>query len=329
MNKNALGIIGAGYWATNIIKTLEEMNVKNVYVYDNDKTKLAQIKKKFKTVNIETNENIFFFNIKNVIIVTPPSTHYKIAKKCLNKNLNVFLEKPATLKSFHLKELHKLSETNNKILMIGYIYNFNTYVNYIKKIITNKALGKIKYLSFQRLNLGPVRNDNSCFWDLSSHDLSSLIYLTNAKPRVTKVNAFCFLKKNIFDMGTIFLDFQGIKVEIKSSWLNPEKVRKIVVIGSKKMLLFDEMNSINPITIYNQYASYPKISKFDKSFFTPKANIYYGKTFSPKIKFTSPLKSELSYFIKLISGKIKNTKSNSAHALKVHNLLEQVDKNLP
>ena len=332
MDKYKLGIIGAGYWATNIIKTLEEMNLKCVHVHDLSYHKLLQIKKKFKNVHIYKDENKFFSKIKNVIIVTPPSTHYELTKKCFNKKLNVFLEKPATLNSLHLKKLHSISKNINKIFMVGYIYNFNVYIDYIKKILIRKKLGKIKHISFQRLNLGPVRNDNSCFWDLSSHDLSTLIYITKAKPRVDLVNGYSFLKKKIFDVGTIFLTCGDVKVEIKSSWLNPEKIRKIIIVGEKKMLLFNEMNLKNPITIYDQYASYPKIDKFKKSFFTPTANIYYGKTFNPKITFKAPLRSELSYFLKIISAKSedisKNIKNSSSHALQVHALLEQVDKKL-
>ncbi len=332
MTKYKLGIIGAGYWATNIIKTLEEMNVKSVHVYDINYDKLLKIKKKFKHILIYDDINIFFSKIQNVIIVTPPSTHYQLTKNCFSKNLNVFLEKPATLNSVDLRKLHRISKKINKIFMIGYIYNFNVYINYIKKILIKKKLGKIKYISFQRLNLGPVRNDNSCFWDLSSHDLSTLIYLTNEKPKVDLVNRFSFLKKNISDMGTIFLTYRDVKVEIKSSWLNPEKIRKIIIVGEKKMLLFNEVDLKNPITIYDQYASYPKIDKFSKSFFSPTANIYYGKTYNPKIKFKAPLRSELLYFLKIISTKSddisKNIKSNSLHALQVHALLEQVDKKL-
>ena len=95
MTKDKLGIIGAGYWATNIIKTLEDMNIKNIYVYDRDQSKLKLIKEKFNHAKIIFKEDDFYQKVNNAIIVTPPKTHYRIAKKCINKNLNVFLEKPA------------------------------------------------------------------------------------------------------------------------------------------------------------------------------------------------------------------------------------------
>lgn len=328
MTKDKLGIIGAGYWATNIIKTLEDMNIKNIYVYDRDQSKLKLIKEKFNHAKIIFKEDDFYQKVNNAIIVTPPKTHYRIAKKCINKNLNVFLEKPATLKKKHLKELGDLTKIKNKKLIIGYIYNFNVYIEYIRKVLLKKTLGDIKYISIERSNLGPIRNDNSCFWDLGSHDLSTLIYLTGKIPKIKKAIGYSFLKKKIFDVGNVFLSIGSTQVEIKSSWLNPEKIRKTTIVGSKKMLLFDEMNLKQPIKVYNQYAKYPDIKNFKKSFFSATANIYYGRVFSPKIKFISPLRKEMSYFLKIINSKLKFFKNDVDHGLKVHSLLETIDKKL-
>ena len=328
MTKYKLGIIGAGYWATNIIKTLEDMNIKNIYVYDKDQSKLKLIKEKFEHAKIFFKEDEFYEKVNNVVIVTPPKTHFKIAKKCINKNLNIFLEKPATLKKKHLKKLGELIKIKNRKLIIGYIYNFNVYIEYIKKVLLKKTLGDIKYISIERSNLGPIRNDNSCFWDLGSHDLSTLIYLTGKVPKIKKAIGYSFLKKKIFDIGNIFLSIGSIQVEIKSNWLNPEKIRKFIIVGSKKMLLFDEMNTKQPIKVYHQYAQYPDIKNFKKSFFSAKANIYYGRVFSPKIKFTSPLKREMSYFLNVINSKLNFFKNDVDHGLKVLGLLETIDKKL-
>ena len=115
--------------------------------------------------------------------------------------------------------------------MSGYIYIYNTYIQYIKKIINTKKLGNIKYIYFERSNLGPIRNDTSCLWDLASHDLSTAMYLLQNKPKISYVKAYNFLKKNLFDISSIGLDFKKTKVEIRSTWLNPEKIRKIIIIG--------------------------------------------------------------------------------------------------
>ena len=123
------------------------------------------------------------------------------------------------------------------------------------------------------------------------------------------------------------MDFKKTKVEIRSSWLNPEKIRKIIIIGEKKMLQFDEMEPVNKIKIYNKYVSYPDIKSFNKSFFTPRVNIYLGKTYVPKIKFKSPLKEELKHFFYSVK-KNKNPITSGSYALKVLQLLEKIEKHI-
>ena len=320
-----IGVIGCGYWATNIIKSLEEENFKNVYVFDFDKKKLINIKSKFFFLQICNSLNeILSKKLDCVLLVTPTSTHYSLGKVILKKNFNLFIEKPSTLKSQHLKELINISKKKKLILMSGYIYIYNTYIQYIKKIINTKKLGTIKYIYFERSNLGPIRNDTSCLWDLASHDLSTAMYLLKNKPKISYVKTYNFLKKNLFDISSVGLDFKKTKVEIRSSWLNPEKIRKIIIIGEKKMLQFDEMEPVNKIKIYNKYVSYPDIKSFNKSFFTPKANIYLGKTYVPKIKFKSPIKEELKHFFYAVK-KNKNPITSGSYALKVLQLLEKIE----
>ena len=323
--KANIGIIGCGYWANNIIKSLEEENFKNIFVYDNNQKQLNAIKSKFNYIKIcKSLDELLTKDLFAALLVTPPSTHFKIGKKILKKKINLFIEKPVTLRSEHLKILIDLSNKNKCVLVSGYIYNFNVYVKYVENILKRKILGKIKYIYFERSNLGPIRNDASCIWDLASHDISTALLFFKKKPNVSFVKKYNFLKKNISDISLVGLNFGKVKVEIKSSWLNPEKIRKIIIVGEKKMLQFDEMDPFNKIKIYNKYASYPDIKKFDKSFFTPKANIYLGRTFKPKIKFVSPMKKELLNFFQNIKNKNK-VNSSANHALKVMKVLEEID----
>ena len=326
MKNNQIGIIGIGYWGTNIINVLQRFKIKKIYCYDVNHQNLIEIKKKFPFVKIvkELNE---FIKIKHdgVVIATSTSTHFEIAKKCLDYGHNIFIEKPVTNSFKKLNQLKNIAKKNKKIIMGGYIYNYNVYVEYIKKILDKKLLGPLKYVSFERLNLGPVRNDISCIWDLASHDISTCLYLFGKKPKIINAYGHSLLKKKIFDISNIILKIAKIKIEIKSSWLNPEKIRKLVIIGQKKMLLFNEMDKINPILIYDKFASYPKTSEFKKDFFTPKANIYLGKTFSPKIKFLSPLDKEMKHFLECINKK-KQPITSADYSLKVMEILENIQR---
>jgi len=320
-----IGLVGCGYWGTNIVKTLEQCNIKNISVTDKNISNLNEIKKKFKFVNIIENFDKFInTNFDCIFLITPTGTHYEIAKKILSKGTNLFIEKPASNQSKDQLKLEKIRIKENKIVNVGYIYNYNIYINYIKKILKQNLLGKIKFMSFERCNLGPIRDDVSCIWDLASHDISTSFYLLNSFPKVKNVITQNYLKKNIYDMSLLHLSYNGVDVEIKSSWLSPEKIRKITIIGEKKMLLFDELDPINKIKILNKYAYYPSVKKFDKSFFTPSAHIYTGKTYSPKIKFFSPLKSEILNFFECIVSK-KEPKTNLKYAINITRIIEKIN----
>ena len=328
MKNNQIGIIGLGYWATNIINTLEKMGYKNIHCFDINKKNAKSLKKKFQYIKIYKDINeLVKLDLLGVIIVTNTKNHFPIAKLCLENNHNIFIEKPVTDSSTKIKQLIKLAKLKKKKIMSGYIYNYNVYIEYIKKILTKKILGKINYVSFERGNLGPVRSDISCVFDLAAHDISTCIYLFKDKIKIINAFGLDLLKKNIYDMSTIVLNSNKTRIEIKSSWLNPEKIRKIIIVGSKKMLLFDEMDRVNPIKIYNKYAEYPKIDSFNKKFFTQEANIYFGKTFFPRINFTSSLTLEMLSFINSIK-KNKNPKTDGVFSLKVMNLVEKINKKI-
>ena len=326
--KLKIGIVGCGYWATNFINTLENLDILNITIFDKDTSKISIIKKKFNFLKSKKNFNSFLDgNYDCVFLITPPSTHYELAKKIIEKNFNIFIEKPTTLKSSDLKKLIKFSKFKKIIMMTGYIYNYNIYINYIKKVLQKKELGKIKYIYFERSNLGPIRNDTSCIWDLASHDISTSIFLLNSFPKILNVNTHNFLKKKLYDISNINLDFSGVKVEIKSSWINPEKIRKLVIVGESKMLQFDEMQSKNKIKIYNKYATYPNLKIFKKNFFTPSAFIYLGKTTMPKIKYQSPMITELYHFFSCIKNK-KEPITSGNHALEVMKVIEKIEKKI-
>ena len=301
MKNNQIGIIGVGYWGTNIVNVLHKIGVKNIFCHDKSSNNLSEIKNKFPKVKVEYNYKKFLNkNYDGIIIAVDTNSHFQIAKDCLNKGFNIFVEKPVTNNIKKLRSLVKLAKSKNLSIMGGYIYFYNDYVKYIKRILKKNYLGKIYYVSCERLNLGPVRNDINSAWDLSSHDISICSYLFEKNLSIKNIYGYDFLKKNVNDITSISAKIDDIKFDIKSSWLNPEKIRKIVIVGKKRMLLFNELDHKSPIKIYNKYANYPKINNFKKNFFTQKANIYYGSTFIPKIRFSSPLDNQMKEFLKCI-----------------------------
>jgi len=300
-NIHKTALIGTGYWGSIIANTLIKITKKKIIVYDKLKENSSLLKQKFKNrILVAKNYNEIFKNqkIENIILATQPSVNYNLGKKTFLFKKNLFVEKPIVTNPKQLSELIKLSKKNKKILMGGYIYLYNSYIKKIKSIIKKGKLGQIKYIEIQRKNLGPIRNEIDSHFDLGSHDLSILKFLFNKKMKITNLIKRNILKKNISDITSINLNIGNIKCEIISSWLNPTKERKILIIGSKKMLLFDEMESKNKLRIFNKYASYPKITKFKDNYLSNVARIYLGKTKNINVKESDTLKTELIHFEK-------------------------------
>ncbi len=296
---NKVVLVGAGYWGTNIAKNLVKLN-KKFLVCDLNKKKSNLLKKRFPN-NIIVNNNFkkLLKEEKNnhFIFATPPSKNFKLIKLAIKNNKKIFIEKPGFKNTYQIQKLKKLFPQGVKNLTFGYIYLFNNYIKFLKKFINNKKNGKILYAKFQRQNLGPIRNDVNVSYDLSAHDISILIYLFGKKIKLINSNSYKILNNKISDISNLSFKVNNFYTDINNSWLNPDKIRRIILITTKKMLLFDEMKADEKIKIYNKYAVYPKLEKLKNNFFSKEAKIYDGLNFSPPIKENDPLFDEIKYFL--------------------------------
>lgn len=298
--KSNVVLIGGGYWGTNIAKNLIKLK-KSIILFDTNLENANTLKRRFPNNITIVNNYKFLLNnhkLKFFIFATPPSKNLKLVKLACKYNKRIFLEKPGFKSLSQFIQLKKQFPEECKKIMFGYIYIFNNYIKYIKNFVDNKKNGKILYIKFQRQNLGPIRNDVNVTYDLSSHDISILIFLFNSKIKIINSNSYSILKKNISDISNLSFKIKNFYADINNSWLNPDKVRRLIVITSKKMLLFDEMKKLNKIKIYNKYAKYPKLSKLKNKFFFKGAEIFEGNNFEPKIKENDPLYDEINTFLK-------------------------------
>ena len=301
MKKEIIAIVGLGYWGTIVTNTIVKLNIfKKIYIHDSDIEKKNIIKKKFrrKVTPTTIKEIISNTNIKNVFLATPPKKNFELLKKLIKAKKNILIEKPGLINKSHYKIIKKMLKINKNKLSFGYIYIYNNYIRFIKKIIDSKKLGEIKYINFQRLNFGPIRNKVSAAFDLATHDVSILYYLLKKKIKLNKAVNHDILNKKNYDISFLNLSAGKIKIDINVSWLNPEKIRKIIIIGSKKMLLYDEMNEKKPIQIYNNYVTFPKIDKFTKNYFNHSRYIFKGSSIGIKLTNKRPLNEEIKEFIK-------------------------------
>ncbi len=298
--KNKLLVIGCGYWGSIVINTIRKLKkYKQIYICDQDVEKLKIIKKRFgnfvKNINFKDLSNNK--NIKFIYLATPPNKNLKLIQKILPLNRNILLEKPGFSKLNEFKIVKKELKKTKSNLRFGYIYLYHDYIKKIKKIINKKSFGKIKYIKFQRQNFGPIRNDVNSFADLATHDLSILKFFFQKKIELKNYTKHHVLRYKSGDIVSANFIVNKIPVDINVSWLNPEKIRKITIISNKKMILFDEMNKHKPIQIFNNYANYPKLSKFTKNYFSQKAFVYKGKSKQIKLNVTNSLDNEILDFL--------------------------------
>ena len=305
-------LIGAGYWGTNIANNLVKLGIKKFWLYDSSKKSSAILKKRFpKNIRIISNLDKFYKdkNFKYFIYATPPSKNFKLIIPALKTKKIIFIEKPGFKNLNEINFIMKKYPKEVKSIMFGYIYMFNNYINYIKKFINNRKNGKILYIKFQRQNLGPIRNDVDVSYDLSSHDLSIINFLFNNKKfKIIKNQSYKLLNSKIADLSNLSFKINDIFIDINNSWINPDKIRRLIIITKKKMLLFDEMLNKDKIKIYNKYADYPKTELLKNNFFNRKIKIHIGKNISPKIKNNDSLFDEMKFYTNSNKKKIYKNK---------------------
>ena len=226
-----IGLIGCGYWGMKYIRVFQELNHKLSSVYDTNPQALENIKQLFP--HLSTASDYKNSDDEVVIIATPASTHYDIAKWCLENDKHILIEKPMALNVRDAIELNELAKQKKKVLMIGHTFLYNPGIMHLDSLVNSNAVGVVKKIVMHRLNDGPVREDVSVIWDLASHDISILLILLNKMPNSISAR---YENKMIID-----LTFDAIKVKVHVSWSHHEKVREIVIQGSKNTLLFDDV----------------------------------------------------------------------------------------
>jgi predicted dehydrogenase len=301
-----------------------------VGVCDLSDSALQRIKKLFPTVNIYHNidELMKESNIDAIIIATPAGTHYSIAKDALNLNLHVMVEKPLATSISHATDLISIAESKNLILMVGHTFLYSNFVNDIKKRIDAKELGDILYIYSQRLSLGQIRDDVDVLWNLGPHDISIINHWMGDVPKEVNAWGFSFLNKEKGISDVVFAKMvynNGVSAHIHLSWLDPLKIRRIVVVGTKKMLVYNDTDNERPIEIFDKCALKEYIAPSDYVKF--KYALRSGDIAVPRIETAEPLNVEISHFRDCIL-KHKKPLTDGYHALKVIATLEAMTESL-
>lgn len=317
--KVKLAVIGVGYWGRNLARVFSGLGVLST-ICDTSLDNLKKLRKDYPKTNIvlSFSEVLRDDGISAVVISTPAETHYKLAKEAFLAGKDVFVEKPLSLTVEQGRELVDLAKKNKKILMVGHLLEFHPAVDRLKKMIKAGDLGKIQYIYSNRLNLGKIRREENILWSFAPHDISVILSLLGEMPTMISAHGASYLDKNIVDVTVSNFSFPtGVNGHIFVSWLHPYKEQKLVVVGDKKMVVFDDVAHEDKLLVFNH-----KIDWIDRVPVPKKENAK-----RVEFKMEEPLLLECKHFIRCINTRMI-PRTNGQSALNVLVVLQACQRSL-
>lgn len=323
-----IGVVGCGYWGPNLIRNFRALqDCRMKVICDQDVNRLKQLKNLYPEVQTETSYEKVLADksIDALIIATPVRLHYKMAKASLQAGKHTFIEKPMASSSAECEELNELSTEKGLTLMIGHTFLYSSPVRKIKEIVTSGDIGQIQYISSRRLNLGLYQKDINVAWDLAPHDISIILYIMEQAPLSVNCRGNCHITPGIEDVTNMALTFPNNQLAtVQNSWLDPRKVREMTIVGTRRMIVYDDVEPLEKIKIYDARVDRPPhyntFAEFTYSY-------HYGDIYVPYVKQEEPLKVECQHFLDCISTGALPI-SNGQRGLELVKILEASSKSL-
>ena len=323
-----VAVVGCGYWGPNLIRNFSSLSGCHVKIAcDLDKGRLEHMQSLYPALHTTTAfENVIDNKeIDAVAIATPVRFHFEMAKKSLEAGKHTFIEKPMASSTAECRELIALAEKENLCLFVGHTFIYSPPVRKIKEIIDHGSLGEIQYISARRLNLGLFQTDINVTWDLAPHDISIILYIMGKAPLSVNCQGKAHVNPDIEDVTSMTLNFaNGGFATIQSSWLDPNKIREMTFVGSKRMLAYNDLEPAETIKIYDKRVEtppyYDTFAEFHYSY-------HYGDMYSPYLKQHEPLKMECQHFLDCIKTGEK-PESSGYEGLQVVQILEAASESL-
>lgn len=315
-----IGLIGAGAWGKNHLKNLYHLGSLNCVLETSRKVQEQRQAEYKDVVFLESIDQLLNRKeVEGVVIAAPAELHYTLTKQCLLAGKDVLVEKPLALTVKEGQELVDIAKEHDRILMVGHILQFHSAVIELKKMIDNGELGRIRYIYSNRLNIGKLRTEENVLWSFAPHDISLILMFMNGElPLNVEAHGGSYLNPGIYDTTMTSVKFKnGVKGHIFVSWLHPFKEQKLVVVGSEKMVVFDDISK-EKLFIYPHKIKWEKgtIPVAEKSDFT---------TIDLELK--QPLEEELKHFIECIKTR-QTPKTDGVEGLTVLKVLEEAQSKL-
>ncbi|MEK7824322.1 MAG: Gfo/Idh/MocA family oxidoreductase [Candidatus Eisenbacteria bacterium] len=295
-----IAVVGTGDWGANLVRNFAALpGARLVALCDTDPARLAKTAAQYPGVRTTSRiEDVASApEVRGVVVAASAVQHHPIARALLEAGKDVYVEKPLALRVDHAEELVRIARERDRILMVGHLLLHHPGVRYLKEMVRQGELGEVLYIYSQRVNLGKVRRDENALWSFAPHDLSVILHLLEMEPLDVAARGSAFLQGAVEDVVFLHLRFPGGKMaHVHVSWLDPHKLRKFTVVGSQKMVVFDDMEASEKIRIY------------DKGIDRAGQIVSYGDALSvrsgdiviPKISLQEPLRIECQHFVECV-----------------------------
>jgi len=322
-----IAVVGVGGWGKNLARNYSQNpHCSLKYVCDLNETRLRQMQLHIPrtTVTTRISDLLEDPSLNAIAIATTAPTHYELGRAALLAGKDVYIEKPFVLTVAEAEDLIDLANRNNRVLMVGHLLEYHPVINRLKEMIEADELGDIYYIYNQRVNLGTVREDENALWNFAPHDISSILYLLNEEPIDVAARGQCYLQDGIEDVAFLSLNFKGRKMaHIHVSWLDPHKIRKITIVGSKKMAVFDDGEGSEKLRIYDRCATH----NTDYNSFAEYITLRFGDITIPHLKVGEPLQLECQHFIDCVRDRTTPL-SDGFDGLRVVKVLDAAQRSL-
>ena len=319
--------IGMGYWGPNLLRNLisnRDCEVKMVVDLDEDRRNFVKNLYPSVPVSNDVQSVLEDPSIQAVVIATPVKTHFDLTMQCLKRGKHALVEKPIATSIEEVDEIISISRKNKLVAMSGHIFIYNEAVRFLKRYIDSGELGDVRYIYSQRLNLGRIRSDVDALWNFAPHDISIIQYLLDdPSPLTIRRDGMAYVQDGIEDVVFLHIVYpKNIITNIHVSWLDPRRVRQMIVVGSKKMVIYDDIAD-NKIAIYDKGIDRMAILGQNMDFDNPNIMEFSyrsGDVLLPMINFKEPLQVEISHFLDCVKDGTKCL-TGPAHARKVIEIL--------
>ncbi len=323
-----LAVIGCGYWGSNLIRNIHE--IPQAYLHtccDQDAKIRDHTRQLYPYTRVCEDCSVIFSDpdIRGVLIATPAGTHFDLAKKALESGKDVFVEKPLCLTSLQAEELNSLARQRGLIIMVGHVFLYNPAVVKLREYVQREELGEVYYLYSARVSLGRFRTDANAMWNLAPHDISIMSYVLNEPVTAASARGVSYIMKGIQDVVFVTLYFPNQRMgEIHVSWLDPGKRRTMTVVGSQKMIVYDDLDNEAKLKIYDKGITMQ--DPYD-SFGEFQFKLRSGDIYIPKIDMKEPIRLEMLHLLECMQTR-KAPLTDGEHGLQVIRVLEAAQKSL-